>query len=154
MTIGTSPSLRARASNCACYVHSPSGDESLMIILRHCTTLGAAALVLVPALAFGQNPLPGADFSTDGRGVEVWRKGSLVGIPGARSGPTIGFAVGGALVNRFRIDSASPESGAGVGAFISTNGSWGVGAGAAAHLVHDTWRPAAGYAHYDLRYDF
>jgi len=98
--------------------------------------------------------MPGIDFPTDGRGITVWRRGNLVGIPGARSGPTIGFAVGGALVNRFQIDSASPESGAGIGAFISTNGSWGAGVGALLHVDHDTWRPAAGFAYYDLHYDF
>ena len=124
------------------------------IMMSRRSRLAATLLALAPAMAFAQNPLPGGDFPTDGRGYELWRRGNLVGIPAAGAGPTIGFAVGGALVNRFQTDSGSPHSDVGIGAFISTNASWGVGAGAATHFDNDTWRPAAGYAYYDLHYDF
>src|SRR5690242_15715966 len=100
------------------------------------------ALTVVARMAAAQDPMPGVDLPTDGRGPINTRVHGLVAIPVVLSTPALGTGAGGAVAWQFQLDS-SRSSAVGLGAIYSTSNSWMFGVGSRV-LFHGSRREGVG----------
>jgi hypothetical protein len=112
------------------------------------------ALAVLAAPAAAQDPTPGVDLPTDAKSPISTRASGAVLIPVLRASPLFGFGAGAVGAVVFTLDSGSQRSSLGAGGLYAQHGSWMVAIGGRAHFQQERWRALAGFAVFDVRYDF
>jgi len=110
-------------------------------------------LAVATRVVGAQDPRPGADLPTDGKGPLSTTTHGLVLIPVVQSTPALGTGLGGVAAYEFRLDS-SPTSAAGVGGVYTTSHSWMFGAGGRVWFHNARREGVLGTSIFNANYDF
>ena len=117
--------------------------------------LASLFVALIAMNSEAQDPTPGVQLPTDGRGPAALKFHKFVGMPLIVSTPTFGIGPGAVIAYVPKRDTADvPLQAVGVGGFFASSSNWVVGAGGIARFSDDTWRLLTGIEWYNLRYDF